>query len=277
MPKKIIFLLIIFITLIIYIVFESDDQVKIVFFDVGQGDSILIIINKNFQLLVDGGPDNAVAQKIGKYIPFYDHTIEMMVLTHPDTDHVTGLVELLDRYEIKHILHSGVRADNAAYGLWLEKIQQLGIKETIARSGQKYQLPDNCFLNVLHPSINYYNQAVANVNSTSVVTEVVINEIELLLTGDITSTEELMIINSFPELKSDILKVAHHGSKYSSADEFIERIDPDISVIQVGLDNKFGHPAERVLKLFAKLGILTLRTDLLGDILLKTDGKEIYQ
>ncbi|MBU0707073.1 MBL fold metallo-hydrolase [Patescibacteria group bacterium] len=276
--KIIIGLVIIMAGLLVILFFQSgQDTIRIIYFNVGQGDSILIDAPEDFQILIDGGPNDTVVEKLGEYMPFYDRTIELMILTHPHADHVNGLVEVLKRYKVKHVLHNYVEYKNSAYERWLELIEEQGIDSTVAVSGLKYSIAGGIELSTLYPFTSYEGQEVDDLNSSSVVNLLKYNDASFLFTGDITGDKELEILERGINVSANVLKVAHHGSKDSSIDEFIEAVRPEIAVIQVGADNKFGHPGARVIGLLEEMGIKTFRNDLDGDVVLESDGQDIWQ
>jgi len=237
-------------------------DLEIVIFDVGQGDSIYIETKNNFQALIDGGPTPAVLEKLGQEMPFYDRTIEFIVLTHPDHDHLLGLLEVLKRYEVKNILWTGVVKDSAEYKEWVKLLEQEKANVIIAQAGQKINLQkSDLYLLVLYPFESLEGKEVKDSNDTSVVLKLVFKNNSFLFMGDISSKLE----NEITDVDADILKVAHHGGKNSSSAEFIQSVSPKTAVISVG-DNSYGHPSEEVLQLFKQFGIQVLITKELGDI-----------
>jgi len=241
-------------------------ELEVVFFDIGQGDSIYIEAFGNFQVLIDGGPNSKVLEKLGKEMPFYDRTIEIVVLTHPDHDHLFGLLEVLKRYKVKNILWTGVVKDTAEYKEWVGLIEQEQANIIIAEAGQKIILQKKplIVLQVLHPFESLEGKEEKYVNDTSVVAMLVFGENEILLTGDISKKIEKKLVQEY-DLKADILKIAHHGSKSSSCSEFIEEVNPSIAVISAG-ENNWGHPNQEVLQRLEQFGIQVLITKEAGDI-----------
>ena len=199
---------------------------EVVFFDVGQGDSIFIETAQDTQILIDGGPDSTVLERLGEEMPFWDRTIDLIVLTHPDHDHVAGLIEVLKAYQVENILWTGVVRDGVEYGEWRECIENEGARIIIAEAGQRIKA-GNVSLNVLYPFENLEGERIKSLNNTSVITRLVFNDNSFLFTGDAFKSIERKLINENIELKSDVLKVGHHGSKTSSADEFIQEVLPE--------------------------------------------------
>ena len=241
---------------------------KVVFFDVGQGDSIFIETPERYQVLIDGGPDLTVLEKLAAQMPFYDRTLDLVVLTHPERDHLFGLLEVLERYKIKNILWTGIIRDTAEWEEWVKLIKEEGAQIIIAQAGQRIILQKEPFIlfDILNPSENLKDREFKNSNDTSIVVNLVFKDVSFLFTGDISDKiEEKLTVDS------DILKVAHHGSKTSSSPEFLQAVSPEVVVISVG-ENKYGHPAPEVLANLKQFNIEILITKELGDIKVISDG-----
>ena len=247
---------------------------EVVFFDVGQGDSIFIETPKNYQILIDGGPDNTVLEKLGQNLSFWDRTLDLVVLTHPDHDHIAGLIEILKRYKVDFVLWTGVLKDTGEYEEWKRLIEERKTKIKIAKAGQRIVVSD-LFFDVLYPLENLEGKETEYINNTSVVLHLVFEDNSFLFMGDLYKSAEKEILNRGLEVDSDVLKVAHHGSKYSTGKEFLEQVSPEIAVISVGKENKYGHPSSEVLELFEKYDITVLRTDEYGDIEIISDGENL--
>ena len=244
----------------------NSPNLEVVFFDVGQGDSIFIKTPDGFQVLIDGGPGLAVLEKLGQEMAFYDRTIDLMILTHPEHDHLFGLLGVLKRYEIKNILWTGIVRDTAEYQEWIRLIKEEGANIIIAEVGQKIVLSENIYLFIIYPFENLENQEVKYTNDSSIVAELVFNDISFLFTGDISKKIEKQL-----SVNSDILKIAHHGSKTSTSLEFLEIVSPELAVISVG-ENRWGHPRPEVLSNLEQFGIQVLTTRDHGDIKIVSDG-----
>jgi len=199
-----------------------------------------------------------------------------MILTHPDHDHLFGLLEVLKRYEIRNILWTGVIKNTAELEEWKKLIEQEGANIIIAEAGQRIDLSENIYLSIIYPFENLEGQGTKYINDTSIVAEMVFNDISFLFTGDISKKIEKQLVDKYIDLDTDILKVAHHGSKTSSCLEFIEAVSPDIAVISVG-ENRWGHPNQEVLENFQQFNIEILITRELGDIKVISDGNNWKQ
>lgn len=263
---------------------QKDGLLKIYFFDVGQGDSIFVEAPNGNQVLVDGGPDNTVAQKLGETMPFYDKDVDLVVLTHSDADHITGLIEVLERYEVEDIVYSNIVRNSAVYKAWQKAVAEEGANiidpvgglPRAGRGGKVIDLGSGATLTVLHPAESLVDKVLEKTNNDSVVLMLKYGETEILLTGDIEAKAERQIILSGADLDADILKVAHHGSKTSTLAEFLYEVSPQVAVIQVGAKNRYGHPTQEVLKRLEDYGIKYYRNDINGDIKVISDGQN-YQ
>lgn len=260
--------------LLVFTFREQNDFLEVTFLNVGQGDGILIETPSGHTILIDGGPDRSVLAEVGRSLPFYHHTIDLLVLTHGDADHVGGFVELTKRYGVGHVLYSGVDTSYGAYEAWREVTEGQGIDETIASQGKSFEFGD-VLLEVLYPFEDVSSREVEDPNDYSVITKLTYGETEFLFTGDAPIEAEDRMLAVGIDVKADVLKVGHHGSKYSSSKEFIAAVDPEIAVIQSDIDNTFGHPHKVVLDNLEDAGVKTLRNDLDGRITLISDGESV--
>lgn len=249
----------------------ESENLKIIFLDVGQGDATLIQTSNQQNILIDGGPDKGIIYKLDQYLPFYQRRIDLMILTHPDPDHLNGLIEVLNRYQVKSFLFNGVFDESIDYQNFLRKIDEKGIKKEIAWQKGRINFQDG-YLEFLFPLENLTGKSFKNDNEASIVLKLIVGQIKILLTGDATKAVEKQLIKENIDLSADILKVAHHGSRDSTGLEFLEKVQPKYAVISVGKNNKFGHPTLRVLKNLKKIGAKILRTDELGDIIFEINS-----
>ncbi len=271
-------LFIVVLLIITWVLIEEKENrfLKIDFFDVGQGDAIFIETLANQQILIDGGPDLTILEKLGKELPFWDRYIDLIVLTHPEHDHINGLIEVIKRYKVGGILTNGIVRDTAEYKEWKKIIKEKNIPIYIAQAGELISLDNNIKLFILYPFENLLGKTSKKTNNTSVVAQLIYKDFELLLTGDIEKEVEQKLINSGIDLKSDILKVPHHGSKTSSTKDFIKAVSPILAIIQAGKDNPFGHPHQIVLERLNSNNIAVFRTDKDGDIEVLSDGIKFW-
>lgn len=248
------------------------------FFDVGQGDAIFIETPQRHQILIDGGPDSTILERLNQEMPFWDRNIDLIILTHPEADHLSGLLEVLKRYKIENILWTGVVRETAEYKEWKKLIKDEKAKIFIAQTDRKIILSIsdiNSFVEILYPLENLEGQEFKDSNNTSIIAKLVFGENSFLFTGDIYKSGELQLINQKINVDSDILKISHHGSKTSSSEGFLEKVSPEIAVIEVGKNNRYGHPHQEVLERLEKYGIKILRTDENGDIKIISDGEKL--
>jgi competence protein ComEC len=251
-------------------------KLTVSFLDVGQGDSILIKTPAGQQILIDGGPNpDTVCQQLGKRLPFWDKSLDMVVLTHSDDDHLVGLMGVLRHYKVSQVLESGF-GEGPVYREWLTEVEEREIDWTIARAGQEIDLGEGIVLEVIYPREDPLEGTESELNSNSVVLRLVWNEVSFLLTGDADDAAEQDILYGgvLHGLDCTVLKVGHHGSKYSTSPEFLSAVDPQVAVISVGEGNTFGHPSDELL---ARLnGVEVYRTDECGTITFSTDGERLW-
>ena len=289
MSKKIFkSLLIVGATLIILVISVFSHQrdpgkLETVFLDVGQGDAILIKTGSGQNILIDGGPNQSVIYALGRHLAFYERTLDLVVLTHPDADHITGLIEVLKRYQVKKILLTQKETTAPEYPVWKKAIANEGAEVVLAQAGQTFNF-NTSTQDLISPKITVLypieENALNNLptNDTSIVLRLDHGENSWLLTGDLPSEREDEILNQEKSLlDTDILKVGHHGSKYSSSANFLQAVTPELAIIQVGADNRFGHPTYATLERLRQTGAEVMRNDQLGDICLISDGQKVAQ
>lgn len=248
-------------------------DLKLVFFDVGQGDSSLAVSPAGEEILIDGGPDNSVVQKLGEYLPYDDRKIESVILTHPHADHLTGLIEVLKRYEVGQVIMAGAVHTTADYQEFLRLIKEKNIPVLIISQPQDLAV-SGINLSFLEPAESYLDRRPDNLNNSSLVFKLRFVSTTALYLGDFENEEELT--SSTVDLKSDLLKVGHHGSTNANDRDFLAAVKPGLAVISAGAGNKFGHPHYRTLYYLQQLGARIFRTDELGDLVFTSDGRN-YQ
>jgi len=254
----------------------NNDLTKIEFLNVGQGDAIFIITPQQHQILIDGGPDNSVLRKIEKRMPFWDKTIDLIILTHPEKDHIRGLLGVLERYKADYILWTGVKKESAEYEKWtylLEEQKRNGTKVVLADKDKRIKAGFLLF-QIFSPSLQEIKEGTRDINDSSLVFRLVYGKNRILFTGDISARVEKKLLEEGLNLRSEVLKVAHHGSKYSSSLDFLKQVLPEIGVICVG-KNSYGHPSYEVIERLKEVGVRILRTDKNGDILILSDSQRL--
>jgi len=256
-----------------------DDKLHVSFLDVGQGDAILIQTPNGQDILIDGGPDlQKINLELSKKLPFWDRTIDLVVCTQPQADHVTGLVEVLQRYKVKQVLEPGVSYNSSIYREWLRLIEDKEIEYTIAQAGQEIDLGSGIKIEVLNPPEGLLEGTSHDVDNNGVVLRLSWGQVSFLFTADIREEAEFELIGQRANLESIVLKVAHHGSETSTTSQFLAAVDPEMAVISVGTDNPFGHPGPEVVeRLIDRLGEDNVyRTDEDGTVEFITDGERLW-
>lgn len=271
MAKKINLLLLCLIGLVLWAWQQwPQPELKLVFCSVGQGDATLMIY-KDQQILVDGGPNNRVLDCLGKYLPYWDRELELVIASHAEADHITGLVEVARRYRIGLFLLEDAANDTVEYRALMEIIKQQGIPIKAMVRGDAVKLGP-ISLTWLNPETNVkVLGAKTSLNRFSQVIKGSFGEFDWILPGDIDAKIERRLVTDQLLQEVEVLKVAHHGSKYSSASEFLTAVSPELAVIEVG-KNSFGHPTPETLGRLSQAGAKIRRTDEDGDVVLVSDG-----
>ena len=252
----------------------NDGKLHITFCDVGQGDGIYIHTPAGKDIVVDGGPDASILSCLSNNMPFWDRTIDLMVLTHPHEDHYYGLKLIADRYQISTFATEGLETAESN-----KLLTVLNRKKTAIRflcQGDNFILPEGVTLTTLWPKscLNGVANTGLDLNTLSVAQLVTYRDFQLLLTGDINDVIDNQITSLVGDI--DVLKVPHHGSKNGLDASFLDAVTPELAIISVGAKNRYGHPAPSILSLLASKSIKTLRTDKNGDIRLVSDGKTYW-
>jgi len=256
--------LLIFFAYFSYQIFVDVGRLQIIFLDVGQGDSILVQYGTQ-QILIDGGSNGKTElARLGKYLPYFDREIEVVIVTHPDRDHIGGLIDVAKNFKIGKVLATGAEKDTAVFKEWKDIREYDRIETLEALRGDEVDF-GNAKMRIVFPE-SPVDAATGDANNKSVVARLDYGENSFLFTGDIESPAEKEILASGENIDIDFLKIAHHGSKYSSSEEFLNRASPETAIISVGANNSYGHPTEAVLNALKARNIDILRTDEKGDI-----------
>src|SRR3989344_903455 len=243
---------------------------QVVFLDVGQGDAIFVETPEGVQVLIDGGPNKSVLGELSEVMPFYDRSIDAVVLTHPHLDHVGGLVEVLKRYEVGYAVESGAGHSIAEFAEWHNLLEKMGVAKVQARRGLRLELGGGILLDFLLPE---KMEESDDPHKNMAVSRLSYGRTCFLFTGDMERELEWRILED--NIGCQVLKVGHHGSKTSTSDAFLEAVKPDFAVISAGRANRYGHPNEAILEKLGASGAKGFRTGLAASIFMESDGKEI--
>jgi competence protein ComEC len=258
--------------------FGQSNILKVAFLDIGQGDSIYIEAPNGRQMLIDGGPGPVVLSRLSEVMPYGDKSIDILLATHTDADHITGLNSVLDSYTVSMIFENGAQGTTRTYANLESKIATHKVEKMIARRGMHIVLDQdlNIYVDILFPDrdISKFES-----NDGSIVCKLVYGSESFMLTGDATVyTEHLVMTNEDSNtLHASILKLGHHGSKGSSSELWLEKVRPEEAIVSAGSHNRYGHPAPLILDRLAKLKIPYLATLGKGSILFETDGLTLHE
>ena len=275
--RKLIYALLLLLLILVSAVFlitreNRKTSLQVVFLDVGQGDSILISEGSQ-QILIDGGKDGKILlEKLGKYIPFWDREIETVIETHPDADHIGGLIEVLNAYKVDSVLETKMQSDSQTFKKLEEIIASNKIEKIEAKKDVAIKFPGGSAAEVLYPFGAVEDIKGADTNMYSVVMKLAVGKSKFLFTGDLPMDQEKELIAKNIDISADFLKVAHHGSKYSTSQQFLDAVNPRDAIISVGKNNSYGHPNQDVLQRLIEDRINIFRTDEIGDIVYSCSG-----
>ncbi len=255
--------------LLFYVILNIKNYInmsEIAFFDVGQGDSSLIKLPNNKLILIDGGPDNLVVNRIGRYLPYYQRKIDYVVLSHYHDDHIVGLIEIINRYDIGTLVYMGGSKKSKFMDILLDKAKQKNIQITPLINSMKINYQENCSINLLNP----LSLKVKVDDNNSIVVKVSCGKMQAVFMGDSNISVEKALLNGNINWKTNIFKASHHGSKTANSEEFLKAMNPNLVVIPVGQDNRFNHPSPEVIDRLNGLNIEYKRTDELGNIVISS-------
>ncbi|MEK7517391.1 MAG: MBL fold metallo-hydrolase [Patescibacteria group bacterium] len=261
----------------------QDHKLHIVFCDVGQGDAIYIKTPSNSDILIDGGPNESVLSCLGSNMPFWDKTLELVILTHPHADHLNGLISVAENYKIIAFATEDLKNKTQGFAKLMDLIKnQERIKIQYVYAGDKFELKDEVVLEVVGPTKKFLQLTSPGGNIgesgefASVLSLIKYKGFEVLLTGDSQASELSEAIQSFDFAQDfstvSVLQVPHHGSKTGLNSDILDSIKPELAVISVGSNNKYGHPAKEIIEILRDRDIKILRTDRDGEIEIVSDG-----
>lgn len=253
---------------------RTDGRLRVAFLDVGQGDAIFIQTPNGRQMLIDGGhyPSDTLDQ-LGRQMPFWDRSIDIIIATHPDADHVTGLVDVVGRYRVSQLITNGAdEASDSAYAALLATAGERDTPTHTARKGEVIRLDEGVSIEILHAG----GATAENRNDASVVARLSYGLLTVLLTGDAETGAETAMLMEPNALDAVVLKAGHHGANTSSSEPFLAAVSPQVVIISAGRDNPYGHPHPAMLERVESVGAAVLRTDELGTIEMVSDGQRMW-
>lgn len=257
--------------------FEQSAQAEfltVTFLDIGQGDATLIETPDGVQMLIDGGPDGTVLRRLATELPWFDTSIDSILGTHPDKDHIGGLVDVLKRFSVGEIITTENTGETMVASAYQKGLLNEGVPVVMARAGQVYQLGASTTLTIFSPASD---PVMLESNTASIVAKLTYGEIDFMLTGDAPMSIEYYLVKTYgTALSSEVLKLGHHGSKTASSEVFLDTVAPRYAVVSAGKDNSYGHPHQAVVDAVQKRGIEMVSTAELGSITFVSDGKEVW-
>lgn len=246
----------------------APEKLRVDFLDIGQGDAILLNLPQGTRILVDAGPDNLLINRLGDALPWWEQKIDYVIISHYHADHILGLIELVEKYKIGQVLSTTHQPDDFLYRVLVAKLKAKNIPLVFVQTGQILNFEKNISMQVI--SAEHDNK---DYNDNSLVVRFDYLYSSVLFTGDLTAEVEAKLIKSDLNLQSDLLKVAHHGSRYSSSEEFLDLVRPKFCVISVGDDNDFRHPHAETLTRLSQVQCQIYLTQDFGTLSWQSDGK----
>ena len=273
--------LISFLGLLFYQFFKFNDaKLHLVFCNVGQGDAIFIRTPKGLDILIDGGPDDSVLHCLSKHMPFWDRDLELVISTHPHNDHFAGFLQVFKDYKIRNFATENLGNKTLNYNAFMDLVKSQKIPNRFVLAGDKFTLKDGVSFSIVGPTEEFLNETSPqgfigeSGEFASVETLVRYGKFSALLTGDSQATELGEAASGKGQALRDlsILQVPHHGSRTGLDSELLNILNPKLAVISIGKNNRYGHPAQGILKILGDKDIRILRTDLDGEVEIISDG-----
>lgn len=248
---------------------DNDGLMHLHMLDVGQGDAFLLQTVDKKYVLIDGGPSSNLIDVMADYMPFWQNRLDLVIATHGDSDHIGGLVELSERYDIEAFIYNGESKNTLIFEELMKNISFDGVDISIAQSGEEIRVGCCMEIDILWPgSIKIED---SNDRSVSIIAKY--KDFEIYMAGDLGYKYEEKITNNLG-VDIEVMKISHHGSRTSTSTKVVDNIRPQITLISAGKDNKFGHPHREVLDLLDKNNIIQYRTDIQGTVSIKSDGSD---
>ncbi len=268
------FLCLVLLFTLIFFTTRPDQKLTVAFLDIGQGDAIFIQTPEGKQMLVDGGPSGPLLlRRLGEVMPFYDRSIDIVLATHPDADHIGGLNSVLENFTVDTFIRTLATSTSAVFKNLIQIINEEQISEKIIRAPEVLDLGSGVAFDILFPD---QDTSGWETNDSSIVAKLIYKQNSFLLTGDAPSKIERELVLKYGDhLQSDVLKVGHHGSKYSTSALFVRFVAPEYAVISAGLNNRYGHPTKEVIDVLNLFGVKIKTTLGQGSLIFKSDGEGI--
>ena len=254
----------------------SEDQsgkLTVAFLDIGQGDAIFIESPTGTQMMIDGGPGAVVLRELGKVMPFYDRSIDLLLVSNPDKDHLSGFLNVLRSFTVRAVVLPGTVGASAEYRAFEVAVKEEGATKVIALRGQRLNLGGGAYFDVLFPDRDVSG---LNTNDGSIVGKLVYGNTSFLFPGDAPSAiEEYVSYIDKERLDVDVLKIGHHGSKTSTSEALLGFASPTMAVISAGKENRYGHPHQEILERLKQFEVETLGTYERGRVIVVSDGETV--
>lgn len=252
----------------------EQSQLTVSFLDVGQGDAIFIETPEGIQVLIDGGPDGSVVRALASVMSATDRHIDVVIATHPDKDHIAGLVDVMERFTVGMLVVTENHGDTDVAERYYNEMVEKDIPLLYARAGQRLALGASTTLQIFSPADNPRQWES---NASSIVAQIIYGEASFLFTGDISvATEEFLVRQYGALLASDVLKLGHHGSRTSTSPLFANTIRPRYAVVSAGSDNAYGHPHPEPIATIEAAGATVVTTAEQGHVTFVTDGSTVW-
>jgi len=253
------------------VVLASSGELLIKFYDVGQGDSIYIQTPAGYKILVDGGPNNRVVDYLNKDLGVGQRELDLVILTHPQEDHLKGLIEVVRRFPVKKVLVTNATHTTASFQMWTDVLGQQNLKPETVVAGDTVNLTDGVSFKFVWPRPEI--ESPKDLNEASAVFKLTFGEFDVLLTGDADAKNQPYSGNIGD---IEVLKVPHHGAKTGLKEDFLSELKPEIAVISLSKNNTYGHPGANIIQMLSAVGSKIYRTDQNGTVQIVSDGEKWY-